>query len=222
MKKVLKIGIIVLVVIIGCGIIFGSIDKKRAIDNKRPIFAVRTAIYKDGGSKEYMGLGYKVIVFNTLCGYKEVKFGSWKMNINDFNQETTDYCLKNEHKLDGEINSLDTVKSNVVLELKSGTLKKTKATFILKNNSNVNITYGNEYKIENKTDDNWQELEGKLAFNLPAYNLKYMDSVELKLDWKNGYGSLDKGQYRLVKNVSIEKVDGSSEEFNVYGEFNID
>ena len=143
MKKVLKIGIIVLVVIIGCGIIFGSIDKKRAIDNKRPIFAVRTAIYKDGGSKEYMGLGYKVIVFNTLCGYKEVKFGSWKMNINDFNQETTDYCLKNEHKLDGEINSLDTVKSNVVLELKSGTLKKTKATFILKNNSNVNITYGN-------------------------------------------------------------------------------
>ena len=49
-----------------------------------------------------------------------------------------------------------------------------------------------------------------------------MDSVELKLDWKNGYGSLDKGQYRLVKNVSIEKVDGSSEEFNVYGEFNID
>ena len=222
MKKVLKIGIIVLVVIIGCGIIFGSIDKKRAIDNKRPIFAVRTAIYKDGGSKEYMGLGYKVIVFNTLCGYKEVKFGSWKMNINDFNQETTDYCLKNEHKLDGEINSLDTVKSNVVLELKSGTLKKTKATFILKNNSNVNITYGNEYKIEKKTDDNWQELEGKLAFNLPSYNLKYMDSVELKLDWKNGYGSLDKGQYRLVKNVSIEKVDGSSEEFNVYGEFNID
>ena len=49
-----------------------------------------------------------------------------------------------------------------------------------------------------------------------------MDSVELKLDWKNGYGSLDKGKYRLVKNVSIEKVDGSSEEFNVYGEFSID
>ena len=222
MKKVLKIGIIVLVVIIGCGIIFGSIDKKRAIDNKRPIFAVRTAIYKDGGSKEYMGLGYKVIVFNTLCGYKEVKFGNLKMNINDFEQETTDYCSKNEHKLDKDASSLDNVKDKVVLELKSGTLKKTKATFILKNNSNVNITYGNEYKIEKKTDDNWQELEGKLAFNLPAYNLKYMDSVELKLDWKNGYGSLDKGKYRLVKNVSIENVDGSNEEFNVYGEFNID
>ena len=121
-----------------------------------------------------------------------------------------------------EANSLDTVKDKVVLELKSGTLKKTKATFILKNNSNVNITYGNEYKIEKKTDDNWQELEGKLAFNLPAYNLKYMDSVELKLDWKNGYGSLDKGKYRLVKNVSVENGDGSKEEFDIYGEFNID
>ena len=51
---------------------------------------------------------------------------------------------------------------------------------------------------------------------------KKENSVELKLDWKNGYGSLDKGKYRLVKNVSIEKVDGSSEEFNVYGEFSID
>lgn len=78
MKKGLKIGIIVLVVIMGCGIIFGSIDKKRALDNKRPIFVVRTAIYKDGG-------------------YKEVKFGSWKMNINDFNQEVTDYCNKNSN-----------------------------------------------------------------------------------------------------------------------------
>ena len=44
-----------------------------------------------------MGLGYKVIIFNTLCGYKEVKFGSWKMNINDFNQEVTDYCNKNSN-----------------------------------------------------------------------------------------------------------------------------
>ena len=44
-----------------------------------------------------MGLGYKVIVFNILCGYKEVKFGSWQMNINDFNQEVTDYCNKNSN-----------------------------------------------------------------------------------------------------------------------------
>ena len=221
MKKGLRIGIII-IIIIGCSFIFRGIDKKRAEENKRPLFVVRTAIYKDGGSKEYTGLGYKVIVFNTLCDYKEVKFGNLKMNINDFEDETNAYCRNNEHKLDGDANSLDNVKSNVVLELKSGTLKKTKATFILKNNSNVNIIYGNEYKIEKKIDDNWQELEGKLNFNLPAYNLKYMDSVELKLDWKNGYGSLDKGEYRLVKNVSVENVDGSNEEFNVYGEFNID
>ena len=49
-----------------------------------------------------------------------------------------------------------------------------------------------------------------------------MDSVVLKFDWKNGYGSLDKGLYRLVKNVSVEKADGSKEEFNIYSEFKID
>ena len=77
--------------------LFLEVLKKKPLENKRPIFGVRTTICKDGGSKEYMGLGYKVIVFNTLCGYKEVKFGSWQMNINDFNQEVTDYCNKNSN-----------------------------------------------------------------------------------------------------------------------------
>lgn len=223
MKKGLKIGIIVLVIIIGCSFIFRGIDKKRAEENKRPLFVIRTAIYSDGGSKEYIGLGYKVIVFNTLCGYQDVKFGNLKMNINDFEDETHAYCQNNEHKVNGAIDTdLDTVKSNISIAIKDGTLKKNKATIILSNASNVNITYGNEYKIEKEKDGSWKELEGELNFTLPAYILKYNDSVELKIDWQNAYGTLTKGHYRIVKNVSVETADGSTETFSVYTEFNID
>lgn len=52
MKKGLKIGIIVLVVIMGCGIIFGSIDKKRALNKGLYRLVKNVSVEKAGGSKE--------------------------------------------------------------------------------------------------------------------------------------------------------------------------
>lgn len=49
---------------------------------KRPIFMIRTSIYKDGGTKEYYGLGYKVIKCNTLAGDKKVTIGTYFMDYN--------------------------------------------------------------------------------------------------------------------------------------------
>lgn len=48
MKKGLKIGIIIVIVIAICSFIFRGIDKKRADNNKRPLFMIRTAVYNDG------------------------------------------------------------------------------------------------------------------------------------------------------------------------------
>ena len=67
--------------IIWCSIFL--VDYSLAKNNLRPIFVVRTGIYKDGGTKEYIGLGYKVIKFNTLDGRKDIVIGTWKLNINN-------------------------------------------------------------------------------------------------------------------------------------------
>jgi len=48
----------------------------------RPIFMIRTSIYKDGGTKEYYGLGYKVIKCNTLVGDKKVTIGTYLLDYN--------------------------------------------------------------------------------------------------------------------------------------------
>ena len=45
----------------------------------------------DGGTIEYFGLGYKVIDFNMLNGYDEMKIGSWFMKYEDFENEFNDY-----------------------------------------------------------------------------------------------------------------------------------
>jgi hypothetical protein len=46
--------------------LFFIVDLSLAKVNKPPIFSIKTAIYKDGGTKDYIGLGYKVIDYNEL------------------------------------------------------------------------------------------------------------------------------------------------------------
>ena len=40
---------------------------------------IRTSIYKDGGTKEYYGLGYKVIKYNQIEGRRDTQIGLWNL-----------------------------------------------------------------------------------------------------------------------------------------------
>jgi hypothetical protein len=44
------------------------IDYNRALKDMPLIFAIRTQLYKDGGTSIYKGLGYQVIDYNQLDG----------------------------------------------------------------------------------------------------------------------------------------------------------
>lgn len=50
--------------------------------NKGPFFAIKTETYKDGGSKVYYGLGYKVIKYNQIEGRQDTQIGFWTMPFN--------------------------------------------------------------------------------------------------------------------------------------------
>ena len=47
--------------------------------NAKPLFAIKTKTYKDGGTTEYYGLGYKVIKYNEIEGRKDTQIGFWNM-----------------------------------------------------------------------------------------------------------------------------------------------
>lgn len=50
--------------------------------NKGPFFAIPTHTYKDGGTKEYKGLGYKVIKYHQLQGRRDTEIGKWSLKYN--------------------------------------------------------------------------------------------------------------------------------------------
>ncbi len=79
-------------------------------NNKNPFFAINTSIYKDGGSKDYFGLGYKVIRCNTLTGDKNIHFGFYNINVNNF-------CINSrsdEHSFKGTIVTVE--KENLLIK----------------------------------------------------------------------------------------------------------
>ena len=50
--------------------------------NKGPYFAIKTKTYKDGGTKEYYGIGYKVIKYNQIQGRRDIEIGLWNLPYN--------------------------------------------------------------------------------------------------------------------------------------------
>ena len=66
--------------------------------NHGPYFAIKTAAYKDGGTKVYYGLGYKVIKYNQLQGRRDTELGTWSMPYNTEPTEISALDLAIEYK----------------------------------------------------------------------------------------------------------------------------
>lgn len=64
--------------------------------NKGPFFAIPTHTYNDGGTKEYYGLGYKVIKYHQLQGRRDKEIGNWslKYNVNPVTVQDVDMAIE--------------------------------------------------------------------------------------------------------------------------------
>ena len=128
---------------------------------------------------------------------------------------------KNEFTVGNE-SDIEIVEKGVTLSIKENTLTNTGATFILKNEGNIDYGYGPAWEIEMKQDDEWHKIDVVLNFNSPSYQLSVNESKELNINWENSYGKLASGEYRLIKHIDIEKEDGTFEDFYVSAEFTIE
>lgn len=61
--------------------------------NRGPYFAVQTKEYDDGGTKEYIGFGYKVIDYNQMNGRQDKVIGSFSLEYNTDVLEVKDIDL---------------------------------------------------------------------------------------------------------------------------------
>ena len=120
-----------------------------------PFLAVKVKTHNDGGTKEYYGLGYKVIKYRVKDGRNTTVVGSWTLKYDPTSKATTveelgisfrnntKETLKDSYKqffiVTGKIDSIDKTNKKVVLiyEDKDGGNYTTKAEFYLKNISKL-------------------------------------------------------------------------------------
>lgn len=123
--------------------------------NVGPFLAVKVKTHNDGGTKEYYGLGYKVIKYRVKDGRNTTVVGSWTLKYDPTSKASTveelgisfrnntKEALKDSYKqffiVTGKIDSIDKTNKKVVLiyEDKDGGNYTTKAEFYLKNISKL-------------------------------------------------------------------------------------
>jgi len=75
-KRIINIGFaIIMIILIMISIDVISVGRY----NKGPFFAIPLNTYKDGGTKEYYGIGYKVIKYHQLQGRRDKVIGTWNL-----------------------------------------------------------------------------------------------------------------------------------------------
>ena len=117
MKRGLKILLIIIGLIIVMGLAFFAVDYFRVQKQEEPIFCIKTTTHRDGGTQEYLGLGYKIIDFNTLNGYDEMKIETWFMNYEDFQNEMNSQSTINAIIVNVNDNSLGVVRKDGLNEI---------------------------------------------------------------------------------------------------------
>ena len=115
--------------------------------NKGPYFAINTHTYKDGGTKEYYGLGYKVIKYHQKQGRRDMEIGKWNLKYNDQPITIQDIDLAIEFNNDS-VKTYNKYYKKFVRII--STLEK-----VDKKNHSITIGYndeGNKYSLDIKCD----------------------------------------------------------------------
>ncbi len=126
---------------------------------------------------------------------------------------------------DWEPTTYETVNNfdGVTMTVKEGTASSAGLTVVFENESGSQCTYGEYYCLEKKINGSWYQvpvvIDGDYAFNHIAYEVA--GEREWTIDWEWLYGSLDTGEYRIVKDVLDFRGPGDYDKYYLAAEFTI-
>ena len=97
---------------------------------------------------------------------------------------------------------------NITMKIKDGSLTNTGATVIiadLSGDENVDLI-NRKFKIDYKKNDKWYRLESKIKNEVIVMTTDNVmengdNTYTQEINWERYYGKLDKGHYRIVKEV---------------------
>ena len=113
----------------------------------------------------------------------------------------------------------------VTMTVKGETASSTGLTIAFENNSGSQCIYGEYFCLEKKINGNWYQapviIDGNYGFDSIGYDLSSGDSGEWAVDWKWLYGSLDTGEYRIVKDILDFRGTGNYDTYYLAAEFQL-
>lgn len=177
MKKGLKITLVILAILIILAILFFIIDDRRVQKQEKPLFCIEVSTYRDGGTKVYYGLGYKVICFHktfvnqntqTMHHYNEIKIGSWFMDYDDFKEEMEAF----ENKIKEEQDTKEAVLRAVVVKADENhvmVMETKRNELIMLGKQSLELKQGQEIAIH---------FDGRIMESYPA-QLGKIEKVEI-------------------------------------------
>ncbi len=113
---------------------------------------------------------------------------------------------------------------NVSMAIKDNTVSPVELTLVLENNSDAHCIYGQYFIVEKNIEGAWYQVPtiiDNYGFEDIGYELLPDTSEEWSVNWEWLYGSLDEGDYRIVKNILDFRETGDYDEYYLSAEFTI-
>lgn len=95
------------------------------------------------------------------------------------------------------------IPEKVIIEVLEDTITRQSATILITDNNIEKYGWGNNFRLQKKVDDIWEEINEINELNFIAISYQVDENNHLKLDTNYGdyYGELKDGIYRIVKSV---------------------
>lgn len=94
----------------------------------------------------------------------------------------------------------------VWMEAVPGTVTPTGLTYMIHNETQDELMYGNPYGLQVEDGGIWRgvDTENQMDFTLEGYILRGKASASKTIDWSYGYGELPPGHYRITTEIRME------------------
>ncbi|EEG78627.1 immunoglobulin-like domain-containing protein [Dethiobacter alkaliphilus] len=113
----------------------------------------------------------------------------------------------------------------VTMTVDQETVSNTGLTVVFENNTERECIYGEYFSLEKKINGTWYQLpvvvDGNYGFNDIGYPLPPGGSGEFTAKWEWLYGTLEPGNYRIVKDILDVREPGDFDTYYLAAEFEI-
>lgn len=159
---------------------------------------------------------------NTTASQNGVNEGYVVMNATTNSTRVPLYTDKYANLTSEQINEMIEKRSidKVSMVIKDGTLTKEGAAVVITDKNDYPFSYGEDFNIQKLKDGKWEDLKsiGNSYINDIAHVIKEDRTTSIPLNWKDRYGELETGHYKL----NLEVTQNDSSKATVSTEFDIE